>query len=146
MTHVIFNVLVSFFTLCFSVYMVYYTYKEPSEWFSTNLKGYIGGGFMIILSIMSIVGKFSLLATFIQTVRKLLHFKKEQSGIGIALFFAIIFLIFALTYYRPDKIQVKYQNISEDKQATIKLVSGCFLFYYAFTVTVLYLLAWLFRS
>ena len=126
--------------------MIYHTYKEPASWFSTNLKGYLGGGFMIILSVISIAGKFSLLDTYIGLIRKLFHLKANQSGIVIAVFISIIFLVFGLTYYRPDKIQAKYQNISEDNNyAKTKLVSGCLLFYFAFTIIIAYLIVWLLR-
>ena len=147
MQHEIFNILVSFLVFCGSVHMVYYTYKEPSSFISTNTKGYFGGGGMAIMSLMSIFGKFSLLDTIIQIVRKMLRFKKDESAIGVLVFIAIIFLILGLTYYRPDRILEKYKRISEEnKDLKIKLTSGCFLFYFAFTIILIYLLVWLLKK
>ena len=127
--------------------MVYYTYKEPSSSISTNTKGYIGGSLMAFYALMSIIGKFNLLDTIIHIVRKMLRFKKHESAIGVLVFIAIIFLIFGLTYYRPDRILDKYKRICEEnKDLKIKLISGCLLFYFAFTITLVYLLVWLLRK
>ena len=130
MTHIIFDVLLSVFILCYSIHMVYFTYKEPSQWFSTNMKGYIGGGLMAMLSILSIAGKFSLLDIFIDMTRKTLHYKKHQSAIGVLFFLAIILLILALTYFRPDKIQARYQKLLAQNRSSLKLISNSFLFYF----------------
>lgn len=147
MTHEVFNSLISLLVFSYSFHMIYYTYKEPSSFYSTNLKGYIGGGLMITMSLMSLAGKFSLLDTFIQIVRKMMRFKQDESGIGIVLFLGIIYLIVGIVYYRPDKIQSEYQNISPtDKASKIKLLSGCFFFYYAFTLIIAYLAVWLYRN
>ena len=69
------NVLFSCCILLCGFYIIYNTYKKPANLISTDMKGYFGGFFLIILSVLSIIGKFSLLETFqsiFHTVVKLL--------------------------------------------------------------------------
>lgn len=140
MSQQLFNIAVSILVLCGSIHMIYYTYKEPSS-ISTNSKGYFGGGGMAVLSLMSLFGKFNLLNTFIEIFRTMLKLKDNESAIKYVAFSVLIFIIVGLIYYRPDKIIKKYQAIEKDnKDAKIKLISGCFLFYYAFTLTTAYTL------
>lgn len=137
----------SVFTICFAVYMIYDTYKQPASLMSTNLKGYLGGGLMFILGAMSIAGKFSLLGTVIGLIRKTIHLKANQSGIGILIFICIIFLIVALTYFRPDKIKTKYNYIpAKDTYAKTKLVCNCLFFYFAWAISIAYLLVWVYKT
>lgn len=54
------NVLFSIVFLSGGVYFIYSTYKKPAVLFSTDLKGYIGGAGLIVIGLLSLLGKMSL--------------------------------------------------------------------------------------
>jgi hypothetical protein len=63
MKYEILNLSLSILTLLFSIRMVYFTFKEPSDSFSTNFKGYILGFILFFSSFQSLIGKFNLFIT-----------------------------------------------------------------------------------
>ncbi|RXR21471.1 hypothetical protein [Flavobacterium stagni] len=55
------NIFISLVFLSGGAYFIYSTYKKPAVLFGTNLKGFIGGVGLIILGLMSLLGKMNLL-------------------------------------------------------------------------------------
>ncbi|WP_296687337.1 hypothetical protein [Flavobacterium sp.] len=58
------NIIFSCIILSYGLYEIYITYKKPAPLFSTDLKGYFGGFFLIVLSFMSLIGKLNLVDIF----------------------------------------------------------------------------------
>lgn len=140
MTPQIFNILFSTFILILGLRTIYFTYKEPSEFYNTNIRGYLSGTLFIIMSVMSMFGKFSLFKILSQMVRSSLKLKGENGAVGFALFVAIICTVFFFIYYRPNKVLRNYQIVKTNMDARIKLLSGCLLFYFGFSIVLCYLI------
>jgi hypothetical protein len=141
MTHQTVNFLFCLFVLLFAIRMVYMTWKEPDVFFSQNLKGYIGGGTFIILSLISIFGKFSLFGTVSKWIKNSLKLNAHDDVIMFAYWTCIVCALLFLTYYRPDKMLRKYKVIKNNSQDKIKLLSNYLLFYFGFLLVTMYLIA-----
>lgn len=141
MTLQTFNILFSLFVLVFAARMVYMTWKEPDVFFYQNLKGYIGGGAFIILSLISLFGKFSLFDTINGWIKNSLKLKPHHDVTMFTVWIFIVCSILFLTYYRPDKMLKKYKVTENNTEAKIKLLSNYLLFYFGFLIVALYLIA-----
>jgi len=141
MTLQILNILFSLFVLLFAVRMVYMTWKEPDMLFYLNLKGYLGGGAFIILSLISLFGKFSLFGKVSSWLKNSLKLKSNHDVIILTVWIVIVCSILFLTYYRPDKMLNKYKMTKNNTEAKIKLLSNYLLFYFGFLIVALYLIA-----
>lgn len=69
---VIINIILSLGVFILGVYLIYDTYKVPAVFFSTDLKGYLGGIGMIILSLLSLFGEFLWVDIFTEILQAIL--------------------------------------------------------------------------
>jgi hypothetical protein len=140
MIYEILNILFSILTLGFSIRTFYVTYNEPSTFSSTNFKGYSSGFLLSLLSIMSIIGNFNLLRTCIDICKIAFKIKAEKDGIIFAEIVLLIFIVFGIIYYRPDKILIRYKLLSNDKNyAKNKLIVDSALNYFAIVILSSYI-------
>lgn len=65
----IYNILFSILSLVYGVYEIYDSYTKPAKYFSTDIKGYLGGISLIVLSILSLKGDFNMLETCIEILK-----------------------------------------------------------------------------
>ncbi len=135
-----FNYLISTLTLLLGVRFIFISYTKPDVFYSTTLKGYIAGCLFILMSIMSIIGKFSLYSIITKLVRDSLKLKGENGGFSFAIFITIICLVLFFTYYYPDKLIRKYKVLKNDLSEKINLLSNYLLFYFWFLFVILYLI------
>ena len=142
MTNKILNILFSTLILFYSIRTIYFTYKEPSpsNFSSTDWKGYSSGIMFSIMSIMSIFGFFDLLRIFIDISKATFELKSTESGIIFASFVLLFFIVLSLIYYRPNKILMRYKALSnEENLAKTKLVIDSVMCYYTVLILVIYL-------
>ena len=141
MNSTILNILFSFWLLCFSIYTIFFTYKFPAAWYSTSMKGYISGTLFIIMSIMSIFGKFSFTSVIAEVMCRI--FKNDCANkthiiIYLSLF---LFLVLAATYFRPDRIKARLVSNSKSYNILdIRIICRSILFYSLFALTLTYLI------
>jgi hypothetical protein len=141
MEYEILNILFSLLILSYSIRTFYVTYNEPSSFSSTNFKGYSSGFMFSILSIMSIFGAFDLFRTFIDICKITFEIKTEKKGIIFALFVFLIFVVFGIIYYRPNKIFMRYKLLLNDENyAKNKLIIDSTLYYLTILILSSYLI------
>jgi hypothetical protein len=134
------NILFSFWLLCFSIYTIYFTYKFPAAWYSTNMKGYISGTLFGIMAVMSISGKFSFISVFSEILCRIFKNDCASKTLMLIYFSLFLFLVLAATYFRPDKIKVRFISISKSYNVIdARIIFRSLLFYSLLALTLIYL-------
>lgn len=136
----LFNFLLCTFILSLGIRFIFISYTKPDVFYSSTMKGYLAGCLFIMMSIMSILGKFSLYSIITKLVRDSLKLKGENGGFSFAIFITIICLVLFFTYYYPDKLIRKYKVLKNDLSEKITLLSNYLLFYFWFLFVILYLI------
>jgi hypothetical protein len=140
MDSTILNTLFSFWILCFSIYTIYFTWKFPAAYYSTDMKGYISGILFSIMAIMSISGKFSFTSVVSEILCRI--FKNDCSSKTLMLIYLslFLFLVLAMTYFSPNKIKVRIVSISKSYNIVdARIICRNVLFYSLFILTLIYL-------
>ena len=135
-----FNILFSLFFILLGIRMIYVTNRHPSGFYNQNLRGYFAGTLFIILSIISLTGKFNLFKILSQLIKNSLKLKPKHDVLIFITWIVIVCSVLFLTYYRPDKMINKYRIAKEKSEDRIKLLSGYILFYFGFLIVVIYLI------
>ena len=106
----ILNIFFSILLICYSIQIIYFTYKQPSPSSSTNLKGYLAGFSGLMLCVMSLIGRFDLLETIITLFKDTFKVKttfKAYVIIGYALFIMTGIAIYYYLKYNRKTTQKK---------------------------------------
>ena len=141
-----FNILFSLFFILFGIRMIYITKRNPDTFYSQNIRGYLAGTLFIIMSIISLSGKFNLFETLSQLIKNSLKLKSKHDVLIFTIWTVIVCSVLFLTYYRPDKMINKYRIAKKNAEDKIIVLSGYILFYFGFSIVVIYLIEKLLES
>ena len=141
MKYEILNLSLSILTLLFSIRMVYFTFKEPSDSFSTNFKGHILGFILFFSSFQSLIGKFNLFITISEIFKSSFKLKTEIKQFSFAFFVLFLLTVLVILNYLRMKRCFPFSKVpSFPETSKIKNTIDWILLFLAFCTVILYLI------
>lgn len=135
------NVILSILILIYSVRVIYITYNEPSDSFSTNFKGYILGFILFFSSFQSLIGKFNLFITISEIFKSSFKLKTEIKQFSFAFFVLFLLTVLIILNYLKMKRCFPFSKVpSFPETAKIKNTIDWILLFLVFCTVILYLI------
>lgn len=135
------NVVLSILILIYSVRVIYFTYKEPSDSFSTNFKGYTLGLILFFSSFQSLIGKFNLFITFSEIFKSSFKLNTEKKQFSFAFLVLFLLIVLVILNYLRMKRYFPFSKVSSiPETAKIKNTVDWILLSLAFCTVILYLI------
>ena len=135
------NKLFSLIMLCLCIRILFFTFKEPSESFLTNLRLFVIGLFISIISTKSLLGEFNLFQTMIDLLKSSLRIRTSEDETKFAFFILTIMITVGFIFFHPIKVLKKYRRLeNKNVVAKSKILIDSSLFYFTILFLVSYLI------